>query len=132
MVVITGGSWRPTRCLFSVSYHISLGAGGIGGLLANTLAIRGVTVAIMDVVPLVTENRGCTLLGPEVPSINQCEVCIIDNIEYYKCDVSNYDEVQSVAAKIVNDLGHPTILVNNAGVVQGKLITELSEADVKQ
>ncbi|KAG8955569.1 hypothetical protein FRC04_007560 [Tulasnella sp. 424] len=90
---------------------ITGGAGGIGGLLANTLAIRGVTVAIMDVVPLVTENH---------------------NIEYYKCDVSNYDEVQHVAAKIVEELGHPTILVNNAGVVQGKLITELSEADVKQ
>lgn len=59
-------------------------------------------------------------------------MCTLDNIEYYKCDVSNYDEVQRVAAKIVDDLGHPTILVNNAGVVQGKLITELSEADVKQ
>lgn len=58
VVVITGGSWCPKRSLFPTSHHISPGAGGIGGLLANTLAIRGVTVAVMDVVPLVTENRG--------------------------------------------------------------------------
>jgi len=87
------------------------GAGGIGGLLANTLAIRGVTVAVLDVVPLITENT---------------------NIEYYQCDVSKWSEVKAVAETITKDLGHPTILVNNAGVVQGKLITELSEADVQQ
>ncbi|KAG8900140.1 hypothetical protein FRB99_006214 [Tulasnella sp. 403] len=90
---------------------ITGGAGGIGGLLANTLAIRGVTVAVLDVVPLHTEN---------------------DNITYYKCDVSQWAEVKAVAARIVKDLGHPTILVNNAGVVQGKLIVDLSEEDVKQ
>lgn len=29
-------------------------------------------------------------------------------------------------------IGHPTIVVNNAGVVQGKTIIELEEADVRQ
>ncbi|KAG9031897.1 hypothetical protein FRB95_002103 [Tulasnella sp. JGI-2019a] len=90
---------------------ITGGAGGIGGLLANTLAMRGVTVAVLDVKPLETENS---------------------NITSYKCDISNWAEVEAVSAQIVEELGHPTILVNNAGVVQGKLITDLTEKDVKE
>ncbi|KAG8860123.1 hypothetical protein FRB96_004146 [Tulasnella sp. 330] len=90
---------------------ITGGAGGIGGLLANTLAMRGVSVAVLDLKPFETENS---------------------NITSYKCDVSNWADVESVSAQIVEDLGHPTILVNNAGVVQGKLITDLTEKDVQQ
>ena len=29
-------------------------------------------------------------------------------------------------------IGHPTVLVNNAGVVQGRLILDLSPEDIKQ
>jgi len=29
-------------------------------------------------------------------------------------------------------IGHPTILINNAGVVQGKLILDLSPEDINQ
>lgn len=29
-------------------------------------------------------------------------------------------------------IGHPTVLVNNAGVVQGKLILDLTPEDIKQ
>jgi ABC-type phosphate/phosphonate transport system permease subunit len=37
---------------------IFAGASGIGELLANTLALRNVTVVVLDVNPIVTEN--CT------------------------------------------------------------------------
>lgn len=87
------------------------GASGVGELLANTLAVRSVTVVVLDVKPIVTENH---------------------NIVYYKCDVSKWEEVEAVSKKIVEELGHPTVVVNNAGVVQGKLITDLSPADVHQ
>jgi NAD(P)-dependent dehydrogenase (short-subunit alcohol dehydrogenase family) len=87
------------------------GASGIGELLANTLAVRNVTVVVLDVNPIVTENY---------------------NINYYKCDVSKWEEVEAVAKKIVNEIGHPTVLINNAGVVQGKLILDLTPDDVKQ
>jgi len=90
---------------------ITGGAGGIGGLLANTLATRGVTVAVLDLKPLESDN---------------------DNITSYKCDVSSWQDVEATAAKIVKELGHPTIVINNAGVVQGKLITDLTEQDVMQ
>jgi short-subunit dehydrogenase len=87
------------------------GASGIGELLANTLAVKNVTVVVLDVKPIETENY---------------------NIVYYKCDVSKWEEVQAVSKKVLEEVGEPTILINNAGVVQGKLIVDLTEADVLQ
>ncbi|THH12393.1 hypothetical protein EW145_g67 [Phellinidium pouzarii] len=90
---------------------ITGGASGIGELIANTLAVRNVTTIVLDINPIITENY---------------------NITYYKCDVSNWEEVEAVSKKIVEEIGHPTVLINNAGVVQGKLLLDLSPEDVKQ
>jgi NAD(P)-dependent dehydrogenase (short-subunit alcohol dehydrogenase family) len=90
---------------------ITGGASGVGELLANTLAVRNVAVVVLDVKPIVTENY---------------------NITYYKCDVTKLEEVEAVAKKVIEEIGHPTVLVNNAGVVQGKLILDLSPEDIRQ
>lgn len=90
---------------------ITGGSSGIGELLANTMAVRNVTVVVLDVKPIETENY---------------------NITYYKCDVSKWEEVNAVAARIKEEIGDPTIIVNNAGVVQGKLILDLTPEDVQQ
>jgi len=90
---------------------ITGGASGVGELLANTLAVRNVTVIVLDVNPITSENF---------------------NIMYYKCDVSKWEEVEAVSKKIIEEIGQPTVLINNAGVVQGKLILDLSPEDVNQ
>lgn len=56
IVVVTGGTWQCNWCSFS---HVEqdTGASGVGELLANTLAVRSVTVAVLDVEPMVSENR---------------------------------------------------------------------------
>ncbi|KAM5535527.1 hypothetical protein V8D89_010864 [Ganoderma adspersum] len=87
------------------------GASGIGELISNTLAVRNVNVVVLDVKPIVTENY---------------------NITYYKCDVSKWEEVDRVAKQVVEELGHPTMLINNAGVVQGKTLVDLSPEDIQQ
>ncbi|OBZ76728.1 Short-chain dehydrogenase/reductase family 16C member 6 [Grifola frondosa] len=87
------------------------GSSGIGELIANTLAVRNVNVVVLDIKPIVTQNY---------------------NITYYKCDVSNWDEVEAVSRRIVEELGHPTMLINNAGVVQGKLLLDLTPEDIQQ
>jgi len=87
------------------------GSSGIGELLANTLAVRNVTVVVLDVKPIQTENY---------------------NITYYPCDVSKWEEVEAVSKKIAEEIGHPTVLINNAGVVQGKLILDLQPEEVKE
>lgn len=90
---------------------ITGGSSGVGELLANTLAFRNVTVVVLDIKPIVTDNS---------------------NITFYQCDVSKWDEVEAVAKKVIEEVGHPTILVNNAGVVQGKLILDLKPQDIIQ
>ncbi|KAG8826528.1 hypothetical protein FRC19_008687 [Serendipita sp. 401] len=90
---------------------ITGGSSGVGALLAETLAMRQCTVVVLDLKPIDTEH---------------------DNINYYKCDISNGKEVEAAAKKIERELGPPTVIINNAGIVQGKLITDLTEEDVKQ
>ncbi|KAH9977708.1 retinal short-chain dehydrogenase/reductase [Lactifluus volemus] len=90
---------------------ITGGSSGIGELLANTLAVRNVTVVVLGLHPIVTENY---------------------NIAFYKCDVTKWEEVEAVSKKVIEEVGHPTVLVNNAGVAQGKLILDLSPEDVRQ
>ncbi|KAG6842050.1 hypothetical protein C0991_003576 [Blastosporella zonata] len=90
---------------------ITGGSSGVGELLANTLAVRNVNVVVLDVNPIITENY---------------------NITYYKCDVSKWEDVEAVSKQIIDEIGEPTILVNNAGVVQGKSILDLEPADIQQ
>ncbi|PSR93738.1 hypothetical protein PHLCEN_2v4633 [Hermanssonia centrifuga] len=87
------------------------GSSGIGELIANTLAVRNVAVVVLDVNPIVTENY---------------------NITYYKCDVSKWEEVEAVSKRIQEEIGHPTVIINNAGVVQGKLLVDLKPEDIQQ
>ncbi|KAF8639862.1 hypothetical protein AX17_001117 [Amanita inopinata Kibby_2008] len=90
---------------------ITGGASGVGKLLADTLATRNVNVVVLDIELVQPEN---------------------DNITFYKCDVSKWDEVKGVAERVFREVGQPTIVVNNAGVVQGKLLVDLSPEDVNQ
>ncbi|KAF9183785.1 hypothetical protein BGZ50_004074 [Haplosporangium sp. Z 11] len=89
---------------------ITGGANGIGYLLAEMLAIRHITVVVLDVLPV---NSAL-------------------DIESYICDVSNPEDIARVAKEIREDVGEPTILVNNAGIVHGKPILDLSIQDIKR
>ena len=44
------------RVVVQLQNRFDLGSSGIGELLANTLAVRNVTVAVLDIKPIVTEN----------------------------------------------------------------------------
>ncbi|KZW04335.1 retinal short-chain dehydrogenase/reductase [Exidia glandulosa HHB12029] len=104
--------WKPERIDWGEQIIvITGGSSGIGELLANTFAVRNVTVCVLDVNEIESENY---------------------NINHYKCDVSKWEEVEKVAKKIQEDIGHPTVLINNAGVVQGKLLLDLTPEDVQQ
>ncbi|KAF9104114.1 hypothetical protein BGX27_010247 [Mortierella sp. AM989] len=89
---------------------ITGGASGIGCLLAEALAIRHITVVVLDILPLKSSL----------------------DIDSYICDVSNPDDIARVAKEIREDVGEPTILVNNAGIVIGKSILDLSKEDIKR
>ncbi|KAA8574904.1 hypothetical protein EYC84_004142 [Monilinia fructicola] len=91
---------------------ITGGASGLGLLVAEVYGMRGATVAVLDVRDLESgEARG---------------------VSYYKCDVGNQEEVARVAIEIERDLGTPTIIINNAAIVNGKALLDLSVDEIEQ
>lgn len=90
---------------------ITGGASGLGLLIAEVYGMRGANVAVLDVKQLDGEKRG---------------------VRFYQCDVGDRAEVEAAIAKIRQDIGPPTILVNNAGIVNGKSLLQLSAAEVER
>ncbi|KAF1989776.1 NAD(P)-binding protein [Aulographum hederae CBS 113979] len=91
---------------------ITGGASGLGLLLAQIYGMQGATVAILDVKrPREGEIKGVT---------------------WYECNVGDKSQVASAAQRISEDLGTPTILINNAGIVNGKSFLELTTRDIER
>ncbi|KAF3906707.1 hypothetical protein ABW20_dc0110633 [Dactylellina cionopaga] len=87
------------------------GSGGIGGLVAQGLAEKGIKVVVLDVIDLTYEP----------PS----------NVHFYKCDITSTAKIAEVADEIRTSVGHPTIVVNNAGVARGHSLLDATEKDVR-
>ncbi|KAF9772657.1 hypothetical protein IL306_009613 [Fusarium sp. DS 682] len=89
---------------------ITGGASGMGLLIAEVYGMRGATVAVLDV--------------------NEMENNEARGVTYYKCDVGDKDQVAKVALEIEKDLGTPTVLINNAAIVIGKTLLDLSVEEI--
>ncbi|KAF1938166.1 short-chain dehydrogenase/reductase 2 [Clathrospora elynae] len=74
------------------------GCSGIGKAIAEALTSHGIRVAVLDVQD-----------APEAFTSN-------DLLTYFRCDISSPIAIAETADKIRSDLGHPSILVNNAGI----------------
>lgn len=90
---------------------ITGGAGGIGASAALKLSSKSKAVIVLDVLPL-------TYPAPA-------------NLHYYRCDLTNYDELQAVASQLRNDVGTPTCVVANAGICRGKTLLDASPRDIE-
>ncbi|KAF7872631.1 hypothetical protein EAF04_003549 [Stromatinia cepivora] len=90
---------------------IAGGAGGIGGQVVKLLAEKGITVVVLDVIPMSFETTS--------------------NVHYYKCDITSPSTISTVASRIRSEVGNPTVLINNAGVARGKSILDSTEKDVR-
>ena len=55
-----------------------------------------------------------------------------DSVEYYKCDIGNPAQVRAVCERVVEEVGVPTVLINNAAVISGKPILDLSDNDINR
>nr|OQO16228.1 hypothetical protein B0A51_16831 [Rachicladosporium sp. CCFEE 5018] len=79
---------------------ITGGSGGLGRVIVEMFARKGISVAVLDV----TSPKGGEREAWE-------------NVHFYHCDVGNIEAVQTVAKQIVADGLHPTILLNLAAVL---------------
>ncbi|KLT41037.1 NAD(P)-binding protein [Cutaneotrichosporon oleaginosum] len=86
------------------------GATGLGLELARKVFKRGATVVVLCHHEPAEKELG---------------------VKYYVCDVSDRATVARVAKVVREEVGHPSIVVNNAGVVNGKLLLDLSEQEIK-
>ncbi|BGP38484.1 hypothetical protein JCM10450v2_002432 [Rhodotorula kratochvilovae] len=82
---------------------ITGGSTGIGKEMVEILARKTNKIAVLDLAPPTYDAHG---------------------VKYYKCDITDPAAIAEVAKKIRADLGHPTVIVNNAGIARGKTILD--------
>ncbi|CAD6571346.1 MAG: hypothetical protein ASARMPRED_004474 [Alectoria sarmentosa] len=105
---------------------ITGGIGGLGGCLAEIFALRGVGVVVLDIeVP----PKGAAAEGLVAGLADGEEK---EGVRYYHCDVGNHEQVERVWRKVVEDVGTPTVLINNAAVVSGESVLEQSSEEVER
>jgi 3-oxoacyl-[acyl-carrier protein] reductase len=94
------------------------GAGsGIGRAIAQRLASLGASVAVVDI-----DAAGAAAVAGEIGESG-------GSASSYELDVSDFDAVDEVFKRIVEDMGGVDILVNNAGITRDNLIIRMSSED---
>ena len=92
-------------------------ARGIGTATAKRLARDGNAVAIFDL-----DERACESVAAEINEAGGTAIGV-------GVDVASAEQVEAGVARVVAELGAPTILVNNAGIIRDNLIFKMSEGD---
>lgn len=87
------------------------GKGGLGGCVAEVYGMRGVRTVVLDVGLSEEEERK----GEEE-----------SGVRWFRCDIGVRDEVERVWARVREEVGTPTVLINCATVVGAKRFIDLS------
>lgn len=106
-------NWTSDRS-WKVSKEIVLvtgGNSGIGKQMVEQFARKGYKVASVDI----SEPKG------SLPA----------NVKFFKADVTSSEAIKAAATQIRQQLGEPTVIVNNAGVGHAKEILNESEAEIR-
>jgi len=100
---------------------ITGGAAGIGRQMALQCAGKGANLALLDINPENLER-----VAGEVRSAGNGE------LQTYCCDVTSEKQVGETAQQILAHFQKVDVLINNAGIVAGKLFSELSLAEFRK
>ncbi|MCK7625184.1 3-oxoacyl-ACP reductase FabG [Streptomyces sp. RS10V-4] len=92
-------------------------ARGIGAATAVRLAAEGRAVAVLDL-----DETACKDTVEKITAAGGKAVAI-------GCDVSDSDQVAAAVERVARELGAPTVLVNNAGVLRDNLLFKMSDSD---
>ncbi|KAK6087639.1 short-chain dehydrogenase reductase 2 [Seiridium cupressi] len=90
------------------------GSSGIGKSIVEKLSVLGVRVAVLDVQDL----PGSMKVDPRV--------------RLFKCDVTSSESIAAAANAIRQEFGHPTILINNAGITRPMPILKMPESFLRK
>jgi 3-oxoacyl-[acyl-carrier protein] reductase len=92
-------------------------ARGIGAATARRLAADGMAVAVLDL-----DEAACVGTLKEIADAAGRALAV-------SADVSKTAQVEAAVERVANELGDPTVLVNNAGVIRDNLMFKMTEDD---
>ncbi len=92
-------------------------ARGIGAGVAVRLAADGMTVAVLDL-----DEGNCADTVNEIETAGGQALAV-------GADVSKTDQVEAAVGRVASELGAPTVLVNNAGLLRDNLLFKMSDDD---
>ncbi|HWB37533.1 MAG TPA: 3-oxoacyl-ACP reductase FabG [Rugosimonospora sp.] len=92
-------------------------ARGIGAAIAVRLAADGMAVAVLDL-----DEEACAGTVKKIEAAGGAARAI-------GCDVASPEQVKAAVARVAEELGPPTVLVNNAGVLRDNLLFRMSDDD---
>jgi 3-oxoacyl-[acyl-carrier protein] reductase len=105
---------RPTAVRTAI---VTGAARGIGAAVATRLAADGFQVAILDLDASAGEPLAASLRANGTPAIS------------LGADVADEESVEAAVRRCADELGPPTVLVNNAGIIRDDLLFRMSTGD---
>jgi all-trans-retinol dehydrogenase (NAD+) len=97
-------------------------AGGLGSEIALQLVDKGASVILVD--KDIEKNQ---LIYRQVQE-KMAALGSTGRVKRYVCDLCHKNEVQDTVNGIIRDMGSVDVIINNAGVLDGELITDVSES----
>ena len=92
-------------------------ARGIGAEVARRLASDGHAVAVLDL-----DEAACQVVADEITAAGGRAVGV-------GVDVSDEEKVGAAVSRVAEELGPPTILINNAGIIRDNLLFKMTVSD---
>ncbi|MGH3939573.1 MAG: 3-oxoacyl-ACP reductase FabG [Pseudonocardiaceae bacterium] len=92
-------------------------ARGIGAATASRLGHDGFAVAVLDL-----DELACKQTVAQIEAAGSRSLAV-------GVDVSDAEQVKAAVARVVTELGAPTVLVNNAGITRDNLLFRMTEQD---
>lgn len=92
-------------------------ARGIGAAVAKRLTEDGMKVAVLDL-----DESACAATVEAIKAAGGDALAV-------GCDVADEESVKGAVARVADELGAPTVLVNNAGILRDNLLFKMSADD---
>jgi 3-oxoacyl-[acyl-carrier protein] reductase len=92
-------------------------AHGIGAAIARRLASDGFGVGLLDI-----DEEGCKEGASAIAANGGRAVGA-------RVDVSDTDQVEAAVERVAQEVGPPTVLVNNAGITRDNMLYKMTDAD---
>ena len=108
------------KCFLDQKILITGASSGIGKLMAEAFAAEGARVILWG-----REQAALEAVGKELTERGM-------RCASYLCDVSRRDSIYDTAERVIREHGPIDILINNAGVVSGRPLLEISDAEIEQ